>query len=288
MKTTVVIVNWNGARFLPVLLESLESAKTAEIIAIDNASSDDSVDFLRGQSHVRTIENSENVGYGNAANQGIEISNTAYVLILNVDTRALSGSVEKLEEFLDKNPKTGLVAPQLLFPDGELQTSCRKFPGVWNQFFFLSYLDRLIPTGYRISKRKHNQAMQVDQPMGAVLMIRKSALDAVGSFDPQFSLYMEEVDLCKRMKERDWQISYLPEAKFIHHAGGSSGQDWERSQREYLKNLIRYFEKHFPEKKVRTFRRLFPIALLIRSFVLLLAGRVRQSRFYFNQIFKEL
>ena len=286
--TTIVIVNWNGVRFLEPLLRSIRDSKPAAIIVIDNASTDGSLEYLRQQKGIKIIENQKNIGFGRAANQGIESSNTPHILLLNVDTEAMPGSIEKLEDFLNRNEEFSIVAPQLIFPDGSLQSSCRKFPTVLNYSLFLSFLDRLIPTGYRISKSKHEQPMHVDQPMGAVLMIRKSALDAVGNFDPQFSLYMEEVDLCKRMKEAGWQIFYLPEAKFIHHAGGSTGQDWERSQSLYFQNVMRYFQKHFGVSTVRKLRIALVPALLFRSLVLLLIGRFRQCRFYFKQAFQRI
>jgi GT2 family glycosyltransferase len=279
-------VNWNGLRFLDSLLHSLHDSDPAEIIVVDNASTDGSVEYLRQQNRITLIANRENVGFGRAANQGIEKSTTKQILLLNVDTQALPGSVEKLEEFLNRNPEYAIVAPQLLFSDGSLQPSCRKFPTVWNYALFLSYLDRLVPTGYRISEKEHEQPMKVDQPMGAVLMIRRRALDAVGFFDPQFSLYMEEVDLCKRMNDAGWGIYYLPDAKFIHHAGGSTSQDWERSQNLYFQNVIRYFRKHFAGSTVRNLRTVLPVALLARSLVLLTIGRFRQSRFYFKQAFR--
>ncbi|MGH9856938.1 MAG: glycosyltransferase family 2 protein [Acidobacteriota bacterium] len=281
-----MIVNWNGIRFLPPLLRSIHNEEPAQILVIDNASFDGSLEYLRTQTGIRTIENLENIGFGAAANQGIKESNTPYILLLNVDTQAMHGSIEKLEAFLNRNAKAGIVAPQLLFTDGTVQPSCRNLPTVWNYSLFLSYLDRLIPAGYRIGKKKHERMMKVEQPMGAVLMIRKSALDTTGFFDPLFTLYMEEIDLCKRMKENGWEIYYLPEAKFIHHAGGSTNQDWERSQKEYFTNVMRYFQKHFPEKSLSSVKYPLSAALILRSFVLVLAGRFRESKFYFNQAFR--
>jgi N-acetylglucosaminyl-diphospho-decaprenol L-rhamnosyltransferase len=284
----VVIVNWNGRQFLPSLLQSVRAAGPAEVILIDNSSSDGSQEYLRGQHGITLIENRENAGFGRAANQGLQITSTPYILLLNVDTQALNGSVELLEQFLNDNSGVGVVAPQLLFPDGKLQPSCRNFPSVWNYTLFLSYLDRVIPAGYLISKHEHKKLRKVDQPMGAVLMMRKSALEQIDWFDPQFSLYMEEIDLCKRMKEAGWEIFYLPEARFIHHAGGSTSQDWERSQKEYFQNVLRYFRKHFSESEMRRFLFLLPLALIIRATVSLVRGQFTKARFYLLESFRLL
>lgn len=254
---------------------------------MDNHSTDGSAEYLRQQPGISLIENRENVGFGRGANQGIEKCHTPFVLLLNADTRALPDSIERLQHFLEGNPAAAIVAPQLLFADGTLQPSCRRFPSVFRYAMFLSYLDYLIPTGYRISKADHSRQMKVEQPMGAVLMIRKSALDQLGSgFDPRYSLYMEEVDLCKRLHNSGWEIHFLPDAKFIHHAGGSTGQDWERSQTACFENVVKYFQKHFPPSTLRSLRIALPPALLLRAFVLLVAGRFRQSRFYFKQAFR--
>src|SRR5437773_6152324 len=154
-RTAVVIVNWNGATFLPALLESAEASACKEIIVVDNASTDDSLSVLSRFPSVRVIANHSNLGYGNASNQGIEAAHTDYVLLLNADTRLLPGSVQRLESFLDDKSDVAVAAPQLLFPDGRLQPSVRRFPTILNLFLFLSYLDRLIPSGYRVSEKHH-------------------------------------------------------------------------------------------------------------------------------------
>jgi GT2 family glycosyltransferase len=280
-RTAVVIVNWNGAGFLPALLESAEASACKEIIFVDNASTDDSLNVASRFSSVRVIANHSNLGYGNAGNQGIQAAHADYVLLLNADTRLLPGSVQRLESFLEERSDAAVAAPQLLFPDGRLQPSCRKFPTILNLFLFLSYLDRFLPSGYRMSEKQHDRLQEVEQPMGAALMFRKAALKETGLFDRDFFLYMEEVDLCKRVKESGWKIYYVPSAQVIHHAGGSSSQDWERSQRIFFSSVIRYFKKHYPSSlRTLMLKCSLSVALLLRAAVLLFAGRSRQSMFY--------
>jgi GT2 family glycosyltransferase len=284
-RTAIVIVNWNGASFLPALLESVEESACKEIIVVDNASTDDSLSVVSRFPSVRVIANQSNLGYGNASNQGIEAAHADYVLLLNADTRLLPGSVQRLESFLNEKNDVAVAAPQLLFPDGRLQPSVRKFPTILNLFLFLSYLDRFIPSGYRVSEKGHSELQEVEQPMGAALMFRKSALKESGLFDREFFLYMEEVDLCKRIKEAGWKIYYVPESQVIHHAGGSSKQDWERSQRNFFSSLIHYFRKHHRSRlKILMLKSSLSIALLIRSMILLLSRRKTESNFYAGMI----
>jgi len=286
-ETTIVIVNWNGAAFLPRLLDSVREEQPAKTIVIDNASSDDSLQILKDHTDVIVVPNAENRGYGSAANQGLELCETPYVLLLNVDVKILPRSIVLMEEYLGAHPDVALVAPQLLFEDGRLQLSIRSFPTIRSMALYLSFLDRLVPSGYRQKASEHENIQEIDQPMGAAMMLRKTVLQEVGSFDARFFLYMEEVDLCYRIKQKGYKIVYLPQAQMIHHAGGSSGQDWERAQTQFLHSLFLYFEKNFPDQ-LRSLRLTLPPALLLRALVLLCFGRFRQSNFYFQHAFSLL
>ena len=128
--------------------------------------------------------------------------------------------------------------------------------------------------------------MEVEQPMGAAMMFRKKVLEETGAFDPRFFLYMEEVDLCERIKNKGWKIYFVPDARMIHHAGGSSSQDWERSQTHYFRSVLQYFGKRDTAAKMLLFKFSQSVALLIRSLVLIVSGRLRQGRFYGKMAFQ--
>jgi GT2 family glycosyltransferase len=278
--TTVVIVNWNGAEFLDRLCHSLEGCSPSSIIAIDNSSSDNSLEVLSKYPQVRTIQNQQNVGFGKAANQGFVLAETTYVLLLNADIEVVSGAINLLENFMNENQTAGIVAPQLLFEDGSLQPSCRSLPTPFKLFLYLSYLEHVFPSNYRLTEKMHETTREVDQPMGAAILIRKSALNDAEGFDERFFLYMEDVDLCERMKHFGWKIFYYPSAKMIHHAGGSSRKDWERSQQNYLESIIRYFKKKEGASKLFGLRLWLAAALVIRSFITLILLRPSRAVFY--------
>jgi len=280
-QTTIVIVNWNGERFLPNLLQSIRDSDASRTIVIDNSSTDRSLEILAGSAGIELVQNKVNLGFGAAANQGIRMSSTPYVLILNADIQALPASIDLLEEFLEKQHDAAVAAPQLLFPDKRIQPSCRSFPTINGLFLYFSYLDHLFPSRYRWKEDQHGKNTETDQPMGAALMFRRSVLEQVGFFDERFFMYMEEVDLCKRIKDAGWKVYYCPEAKMIHDAGGSTGQDWERSQRNFFESLIRYFHKHHATGvQTGMLKCTLAVALFLRSIVLLFAGRLRQSKFF--------
>ena len=242
-QTTVVIVNWNGAAYLDQLIQSIQREKPAKIVIVDNNSTDSSITILQKFADVHVIQNSDNRGFAAAANQGIALADTSNVLILNADVYATSGSITALEKFLDEKNDAGAVAPRLSFPDGSLQLSCRNFPTPFTLFLYLSFLDRIIPTKYRLRAKDHQNTHSVQQPMGAAIMIRKKVLDQIGGFDETYFLYMEDVDLCERIIREGWKIYYYPTAEFIHDAGGSSRQDRFRSQADFVRSALLYFRK---------------------------------------------
>jgi GT2 family glycosyltransferase len=271
-QTTVVIVNWNGAAFLDQLIQSIQQDTPAAIIVVDNNSADSSIAILKKFTDVQVIENSENRGFGAAANQGITMAETSNVLILNADVYAQPGAISALEKFLAENNDAGAVAPRLSFPDGSLQPSCRNFPTPFTLFLYLSFLDRIFPTKYRLRAKDHQSTRSVEQPMGAAIMIRKKVLDQIGGFDETFFLYMEDVDLCERIIREGWKIYYYPETEFIHYAGGSSRQDWYRSQLDFIRSAQLYFRK----KGYQPFliKVGLGLAFVMRSFVYFVSGKL--------------
>jgi len=271
-QTTVIIVNWNGAAFLDQLIQSIQLEAPAKIIVVDNNSADSSISILKKFTAVQVIENVENRGFGAAANQGIAVAETSNVLILNVDVYAQPGAITALEEFLAENNDAGTVAPRLSFPDGSLQLSCRSFPTPFTLFLYLSFLDRIFPTKYRLRAKDHETTRSVEQPMGAALMIRKKVLDQIGGFDETFFLYMEDVDLCERIIREGWKIYYYPAAEFIHYAGGSSRQDWYRSQLDFIRSAQLYFRKKGYQPFL--FKISLGLAFVIRSIVYFFSGNL--------------
>jgi GT2 family glycosyltransferase len=273
-QTTVVIVNWNGAAYLDQLLQSIQREAPARTIVVDNHSTDSSIAIVKKFADVHVFENEENRGFGAAANQGIAAANTANVLILNADVYAKPGSIIALEKFLAENNDAGAVAPRLSFPNGSLQLSCRNFPTPFTLFLYLSFLDRIFPSKYRLRSEDHQNTRNVEQPMGAAILIRKKVLDQIGGFDESFFLYMEDVDLCERIIREGWKIYYYPAAEFIHDAGGSSRQAWYRSQLDFIRSAQLYFRK----KGYQSFlvKSGLSLAFVIRSIVYFFTGNLHR------------
>jgi len=243
MTNTVAIVNWNSGHRLRACIESLLATTTAaEILVIDNASTDASLESVQGfRNRVHFVRNSVNRGFAAAVNQAFHSTSTSYVLVLNPDVRALPGTVSMLEDFLDGHPRAAAIGGNV----GEKYWP-RTFPTV----------AALVRENLGLTKKTRGQPprppqifdpMAVDQPAGAALMIRRDAYDEVGGFDEQFyPAWYEDVDFCERLKAAGWEIYFAPEAQFLHEGGYTAktmgSQDFLMS---YYGNQFRYARKHF-------------------------------------------
>lgn len=251
LQLTIVIVNWNVRDLLRACLTSLrDEGPNTEIIVVDNASSDGSVEMVRHEfPAVRLIANDHNAGFGAANNQAVRESSSKYVLFLNPDTEARPAAVEHLLAFIDQRPQVACVGAKLLNPDGSVQPSRRAFPRIGTAFVESTMLQRYfgwLPSVRRFYRAElpHDQPQQVDWLVGACLLVRRSALDEVGGFDERFFMYSEEMDLCYRLKQAGYEVWYVPEAEVVHHEGASSAQDLFRRNINFHESRYRFFRKH--------------------------------------------
>jgi len=240
MTCTVAIVNWNSGILLRTCIESLLATTTcADVLVIDNASTDASLEFAEGfHKRVDFVCNSVNRGFAAAVNQAFQTSSTPYVLILNPDIRVLPGSVQLLEEFMDSHPRAAAVGGYV----GEKYLP-REFPSISG--LILENLGAGKAVGHGAPLRK--EAIAVDQPAAAALMIRRDAYEEAQGFDEQFyPAWYEDVDFCRRVKAQGWEIFFLPAAEFLH-SGGYSAETLgsESFLGAYYGNQIRFARKHF-------------------------------------------
>ena len=150
MDLSIIIVNYNVKEFLHNLLNSIEKASaniTKEIIVVDNASGDGSVEFLKSKfPSVNLIANKKNVGFGKANNQALSIAQGKYILLINPDTIVSEDTFNKMIKFFSENKEAGIAGCQILNPDGTLQLACRRsFPGPWTSFTKVTGLSNLFP-----------------------------------------------------------------------------------------------------------------------------------------------
>ncbi len=247
-KLSIIIVTWNSAADIDACLDSINFEQEFELLVVDNASSDETLQKLKARHHLLLITNERNLGYARANNQALGRARGEYVLLLNPDTRIELGALGLLAAWLDSHPDTAAVAPCLLNPDGTYQPSVRSLPTPGTILAELTGLARLFPHSrlgrWRLSKFDYTQPAEVEQPMASCLMLRRAVLQELGGFDESFPIFYNDVDLCKRLLSAGWKIWYVPAARVIHRRGASTSQVRTKMIWETHRSLFRYLAKH--------------------------------------------
>ena len=230
---SVIIVNWNTIDLLRACIASVFNATRSinfEVIVIDNASADGSVEMVRQEfGKAIVIANAKNVGFAAANNQGMAIATGRYVLLLNSDTIVLDGAIEKTIAYADRWPDTAALGCRILNPDRSLQNSCFMFPSLLNLLLFSTYLYRLFPRSRFFGREQmtwwdRDDAREVDVVTGCYMLVRKQAIDEVGMMDSGFFMYAEETDWCYRFKSKGWKNRFTPDAEIVHLGGASAAK----------------------------------------------------------------
>ena len=253
MDVSIVIVNWNTCQITCDCLKSVYRQTgniNFEVIVVDNASTDGSVDVVKVQfPQVILIENNENHGFAAANNQGITRAKGRYVLLLNSDTVVLDNAIAKIVSFADNKPDAAVVGCRVLNPNGTLQHTCSMFPSVLNMLLSSTYLYKLFPKSKlfgreRMSWWDRTDVREVDVATGSFMLVRHEAIEQVGMMDEQFFMYAEETDWCYRFKQTGWKILFTPTAEIIHLGGASSRQVKPEMTLQLRGSILLFFDKH--------------------------------------------
>lgn len=258
---SAVIVSYNSAGDLRGCLASLcqhLKPRPSEILLVDNASVDGSAAVAEefrptcaaAGIDLRIRRNPLNVGFTRAVNQGVAMSSGKFILLLNPDTRIRAGALSAMAQFLGNHPDAGAVAPQLLFPDGRIQPSCRRFPRYRYLLSEVLGLNRLFPrsrvfNAWKMGDFDHRSLREVDQPQGACLMLPRHVLNQIGPLDERFFLFFSDVDLCQRVWQAGWKIYFFPSAQIVHRKGSTVYRDRPRLIWQSHRDFIRYFWKWY-------------------------------------------
>jgi len=217
MELSVIIVSFNTRELLKKCLASI---KNAEIIVVDNASQDGSVEMVKKEfPAVKLIVNQKNLGFAKANNQALRQSQGDYFLLLNPDTQVKAGAIDKLLDFASSHPESGIIGPTLLNSNGSIQPSVYHFPSLWRAIkeYWLGQKD-----AYEKYAITTSEAVVVDAVVGAVMLIPKKVVDKIGLLNEQFFMYFEDLDYCRRVNQAGLKVYYLPKAEVVHHHGQST------------------------------------------------------------------
>jgi GT2 family glycosyltransferase len=237
---SVIIVNFNGMRFLEPCLSSLttQSFKNFEIILVDNHSSDGSAEYIREYfSSVTLIETGKNLGFAGGTNTGIRASHGDFILTLNTDTITDPHLIENLVRPMESDSRLGMCASKMLFPDGRINSTgiCISRSGAaWDRGIFEQ------------DSGQFDTEQEVFGPCAGAALYRRAMLDEIGLFDEDFFIFMEDVDLAFRARLAGWKCIYIPTARVIHLMGGTAGINTDLTVFYGNRNLLWNAIKNFP------------------------------------------
>ena len=243
---SIIIVSFNTKAFLEKCLQSVFTNKpktfSFEVIVVDNASSDGSEEISNfhppaGGSneneneriHFLFIQNKENLGFSKANNIGIKKAKGRYILFLNSDTEIKFDTLDTMISFMDEYPDAGAATCKLVMPNGKIDDgSHRGFPTPWNAFCYFSGLARLFPysmtfNGYNMAWKNLDKVHKIDALVGAFMIVRREAGEQVHWWDEDYFFYGEDLDFCFMLKEKGWNIYYVPTTEILHYKGVSGG-----------------------------------------------------------------
>ena len=260
---SVVVVTYNA---MPWVERALESVRGRETVVVDHGSSDGTVAFMREHFPEVSIVEEENRGLAFGWNTGISRTSGRYVLLLNADAWTHDGAVDALVAFADAHPDAAVVGPRLRNPDGSLQRSVRGFPTLWRIATEYLFLRKLAPgtrafNAFYAGGFDHDEVMEAEFLMGAVLLVRREAIEQVGPADDGFFLFSEETDWCYRFREAGWKVLFFPGAEATHVLGASHQG---RMLAENVRSQLLFLEKHHGEAYARRARWIFLLGLLLR------------------------
>jgi len=252
-RLAIILVNWNTADLLVQCLESVRSSaagREAQIVVVDNASEDDSVTRLRERfPDVEVIENTRNVGFAKANNEGAARCSADLLVLLNTDTIVSPDSLKRMAEFMDENPEVGILGPRLLGSDGLPQSSCRTEPSALSAFLEATLLGRLFRRSRFFGRAEmtwfdHRSTIDADYVSGACLMIRRALWEELGGFDGSFFFYGEDADLCRRARKTGARVVFYGDAEITHLGGGSAQRVGPKAAVEGYRSAFLFVRKH--------------------------------------------
>lgn len=270
MILSILILNYNTKNLLRLCLKNLLDLHlnfSYEIIVIDNASTDNSVDMMKEFfPKITLIQNKKNIGHAAGNNLGIKKAQGKYILILNTDIIFTDKQdMLKIVNFMDQHPEISIVGPKLLNGNGTIQNSC------YRRYKFLTPIYRRTPLGeFKFARTdlqrhlmwdfNHQESREVEWILGACMFIRKDFLVKFSCFDERFFLYFADYELCDRAKKNGYQVFYFADTSIVHYhkresaqgaIWGGIGSFFNYTTRVHLKDWIKYLLKQkLYEKKV--------------------------------------
>jgi len=254
MDLSIGIVNWNTANLLDKCLKSVFTSKTNysyQVHVIDNNSDDNSLSILKKYKKAKCVVNKANSGMAASLNQIIKSTESEFLLFLHPDTEISPDTIQKMIDFMKRNPQVSVCGPKLVYPNNKIFLSCHKFPTL-----FALLKESIGLNGVYMRKADHSKTQSVDIIASACFFIRRDALKSAGLLDERFTNWMAEWDLCYRIKKmKIGKVVYAPISKVIHYEG-MSNTSLAYKKNSYpiadlmLTSLLLFYRKHYSRMKL--------------------------------------
>jgi GT2 family glycosyltransferase len=275
----IVLVCWNNRSYLEPCLDSLYGAglqHSFEVVVVDNGSTDGSQQMLRARfPDVRIVQNTSNVGLARACNQGVEVTTSPFILLLNNDTIVNGPSLDALIDHMAATPDAGAVGGKLLNEDGSVQAEYSNFSTLREEFLIATRIGELLWPAYP-SHHPSDAIRSVGWLSSACLLLRREALHQVGLLDESYFIYGDEADLQYRLVASGWRVYYLPHASTLHF-GGRSMDRWRRRKMVYRGKML-FYRKNYGIAREYLLRGLFGVLTLTKLVAWALAWPVRSQK----------
>ena len=251
LDVSVVVVNHDSGEGVRECVRSVvERAGDVRfgVVVVDNASRDGSErTAVEAFPDLTLIRNPDNRGFPAAANQGMLATRSAFVLLLNPDARIVSGTLEGFLKVARDHPAAGAIGALVRDPDGSVYPSARKVPSALEGLMH-TLLGWLWPgnpwtRSYKMLDWDRRSERRVDWVSGSSMLLRRAALDDVGVFDERYFMYVEDMDLCTRLRQAGWEVWFSPELE-VEHVGGTATAGKKRMTLEHSRSIYTYFVKH--------------------------------------------
>jgi GT2 family glycosyltransferase len=284
---SVVIVNYNTREMTLECLRTLTGVLeaegiSAEIVVVDNASRDGSVEAIRQAfPQVRVMASATNRGFGAANNLAMREASGTYFLLLNTDAFPKAGAISALVKYMEGHPKVGIAGPRLLNGDGSLQTSCYPFPTPGRAWAENLWLSAAFPRSKWVGDYRHwghDEEREVAWAIGACLLVRKKVVEEVGGFDETFFMYAEEADWQRRIRNAGWSVGFTPTAVVTHLGGASGKSEKAKINRHFFESLDYYERKHHGLSGLVLLRLAMAIGCALRACMWLAAAVIPKRR----------
>ncbi|HEY1039667.1 MAG TPA: glycosyltransferase family 2 protein [Bacteroidia bacterium] len=267
---SVIIVSYNVKDFVCAGIESVKKYCTIpyEVIVIDNASVDGTEALIKSKyPDVTFIANKHNAGFSGANNQGFAIAKGEWLLMLNPDAELIDANITQAIDYLTKQDKPTLIGPKVENPDGSLQASAWKFQGVFAHLLEALFLNKLIdPLNYPLAT--YTSATEVDSISGACILMKKELVVKMGGLDENL-FWMDDVDLCYRVKKEKGKSIYFPTWKVKHYVGESSKKNQSLVISNQIISKLKFYRKHRQYINFILSILVFQLHILLRILILL-------------------